>query len=63
MKRQRHWERGWNRHRKIRLVLSTTPDEAALVRALAAERGETVQGLLMSLVTRAAARSRRQALP
>jgi|6_EtaG_2_1085325.scaffolds.fasta_scaffold01509_2 hypothetical protein len=63
MKRQRHWERGWNRHRKIRLVLSTTPDEAALVRALAAERGETVQGLLMSLVTRAAARSRRKALP
>lgn len=63
MKRQRHWERGWNRYRKIRLVLSTTPDEAALVRALAAERGETVQGLLMSLVTRAAARSRRKALP
>ena len=63
MKRQRHWERGWNRHRKIRLVLSTTPSEAALVRELAAERGETVQGLLMSLVTRAAARSRRKALP
>ena len=63
MKRQRHWERGWNRHRKIRLVLSTTPSEAALVRELAAERGETVEGLLMSLVTRAAARSRRKALP
>ena len=60
---KRHWRTGWNRHRTQRLVLSCTPEEAALVRALAAERGETVQGLLMSLVTRAAARSRRKALP
>jgi hypothetical protein len=63
MTTKRHWERGWNRHRTQRLVLSCTLGEAALVRELAAERGETVQGLLMSLVTRAAARSRRKALP
>jgi hypothetical protein len=60
---KRHWERGWNRHRTVRLVLSCTPDEATLVRGLAAERGETVQAYLMSLVVRAAARSRRAALP
>ena len=61
MTTKRHWKDGWNRHRTERLVLSCTADEAALVRGLAAERGETVQDLLMSLVTRAAARSRRKA--
>ena len=61
--KHRHWKKSWNRHRTERLILSCTKHEAALVRGLAAERGETVQGLLMSLVTRAAARSRRKALP
>lgn len=61
--KHRHWRTGWNRYRTIRLVLSTTPGEAALVRELAAEKEETVQTYLMSLVLRAAARSRRKALP
>jgi len=60
MTTKRHWKHSWNRHRTERLVLSCTPDEASLVRGLAEERGETVQTYLMSLVTRAAARSRRK---
>ena len=56
---KRHWRASWNRHRTERLVLSCTPEEAALVRGLADERGETVQGYLMALVLKAAARSRR----
>ena len=59
---KRHWKRSWNRHRTERLVLSCTPEEATLVRELADERGETVQGYLMALVLRAAARSRRIAI-
>lgn len=59
---KRHWRASWNRHRTERLVLSCTPEEAALVRELAAERGETVQSYLMALVLRAAARSRRAAI-
>ena len=57
---KRHWKESWNRHRTERLVLSCTSEEASLVRGLAEERGETVQTYLMSLVTRAAARSRRK---
>ena len=57
---KRHWKESWNRHRTERLVLSCTSEEASLVRGLAEERGETVQTFLMSLVTRAAARSRRK---
>ena len=60
MTTKRHWKDGWNRHRTARLVLSCTAEEASLVRGLAEERGETVQTYLMSLVTRAAARSRRK---
>ena len=59
---KRHWRASWNRHRTERLVLSCTPEEAALVRELAAERGETVQSYLMALVLKAAARSRRTAI-
>jgi hypothetical protein len=58
---KRHWKQSWNRHRTQRLVLSCTPEEASLVRDMARERGETVQGYLMALVLRAAARSRRTA--
>jgi|6_EtaG_2_1085325.scaffolds.fasta_scaffold315717_1 hypothetical protein len=61
-KGKRHWLTSWNRHRTVRLVLSCTPEEATLVRELAAERGETVQAYLMHLVLRAAARSRRQTI-
>jgi hypothetical protein len=61
-KRHRDWKTSWNRHRTVRLVLSCTPEEATLVRELAAERGETVQAYLMHLVLRAAARSRRQTI-
>ena len=57
---KRHWDLGWNRHRKVRLVLSCTPEEAALVRGLAEEHEQSVQAYLMSLVLRAAARSRRR---
>ena len=60
MTTKRHWKESWNRHRTVRLVLSCTPEEATLVRDLAAERGETTQGYLMHLVLRAAARSRRE---
>ena len=60
MTTKRHWKESWNRHRTARLVLSCTPEEASLVKGLAEERGETVQTYLMSLVTRAAARSRRK---
>jgi hypothetical protein len=63
MTTKRHWKDSWNRHRTARLVLSCTPEEASLVRGLAEERGETVQTYLMSLVTRAAARSRRKDTP
>ena len=59
---KRHWDRGWNRHRTVRLVLSCTPEEAKLVRRLADEREETVQSYLMALVLKAAARSRRTAI-
>ena len=57
---KRHWKTSWNRHRTERLVLSCTPEEATLVRDMADERGESVQGYLMALVTRAAARRRRE---
>jgi uncharacterized protein (DUF1778 family) len=60
---KRHWKESWNRHRTERLVLSCTPEEAALVKGLAEERGETVQTFLMALVTRAAARNRRKEMP
>ena len=60
---KRHWKESWNRHRTARLVLSCTPEEASLVKGLAEERGETVQTYLMSLGTRAAARSRRKEMP
>ena len=60
MTTKRHWKDSWNRYRTARLVLSCTAEEASLVRGLASERGETVQTYLMSLVTRAAARSRRK---
>jgi hypothetical protein len=56
---KRDWK-SWNRHRTTRLTLSCTPEEATLVKTLAREHGETVQTYLMSLVTRAAARSRRR---
>jgi hypothetical protein len=59
---KRHWRASWNRHRTERLVLSCTPEEAALVRGLADEREETVQSYLMALVLKAAARSRRTAI-
>ena len=59
-KSQRHWKLGWNRHRTTRLVLSCTPSEADLVRGLAEEHEQSVQAYLMSLVLRAAARSRRR---
>ena len=63
MTTKRHWKKSWNRHRTARLVLSCTPEEAALVKGLAEERGETVQTYLMALVTRAAARNRRKEMP
>ena len=63
MTTKRHWKESWNRHRTERLVLSCTSEEAALVKGLAEERGETVQTYLMSLVTRAAARNRRKEMP
>ena len=56
---KRHWRASWNRHRTERLVLSCTPEEAALVRELAEASGQTVQSYLMGLVLRAAARRRR----
>jgi hypothetical protein len=59
---KRHWDRGWNRHRTQRLLLSCTPEEAKLVKGLADERGETIQAYLMHLVLRAAARDRRRTL-
>ena len=58
-RRPRHWRDDWNRHRTTRLVLSCTPEEATMVRSLAAEKGVSIQGYLMSLVVRAAARARR----
>jgi uncharacterized protein (DUF1778 family) len=56
---KRHWKKSWNRHRTKRLVLSCTSEEATLVRELAAASGQTIQGYLMGLVLRAAARRRR----
>ena len=61
MTTKRHWKESWNRHRTVRLVLSCSEAEAKLVRGLADESGETVQGWLMALVLKAAARSRRTA--
>ena len=56
---KRHWKKSWNRHRTERLVLSCTSEESLLVRSLAAASGQTIQGYLMGLVLRAAARRRR----
>ena len=55
---KRHWK-NWNRFRTERLVLSCTSSEATLVRSLAEASGQTIQGYLMGLVLRAAARQRR----
>lgn len=56
---KRHWQKSYNRHRTVRLVLSCTPEEAALVRGLAEERDESIQAFLMRLALKDAARSRR----